>query len=558
MTPFLSKIRPTATRRLAWLLAVTVVAAAGPAARAGEKGTLGYAEGATALSFMDVTGAAGLLEPLDCMMGHAAAFGDLDGDGYPELFFGTFADRPAGDYLCPKGARPDRLFRNNGDGTFTPSPQSAVERYGRCSGAVFADLDNDGDLELVVTHNSRNVADPVRRLSNLLFRNDGGALSDVTEESGLDLAGLSARNVIPLDYDGDGWLDLFIVGDRFVTAPRSRLYRNLGGLVFQDVTSAAGLPDDLFGLGAVAGDVNNDGWPDLFLGHVNRLYVNNADGTFRHVSGLDDVFTWPTFGAEDWPAGAALGDVNRDGWLDLVVAHHYDSAWFNPVPVRLYMNRGLGKDGEVMFENVTEFAGLPGIRAKSPQIEIQDMDNDGWPDIYISVHVVQDGAIVPLILRNERVAGDWPRFSTPPFVVADDGLRNRGYGAAGPTGDYDRDGRLDVFITEWWPDRDSVLYRNTSAAGNYLEIAVRPSDGGNLMGIGARIELFEAGRLGEAAARIGRSEVMTGFGYSSGQEAVAHFGVADRTAVDVLVTLPHGGGARKLRDVPVNQRLVVE
>src|SRR5262249_14854849 len=159
-----------------------------------------------------------------------------------------------------------------------------------------------------------------------------------------------------------------------------------------------------------------------------------------------------------------FGDVNRDGLLDIVVTHHYASAWFSPVSPRLYMNRGLGMDGEIVFEDVTAAAGLPRINAKSPHVEVQDFDNDGWPDIYISVHVIQGDSVGPLTLRNDGNGGDYPHFSTAPFTVADDGLRDRGYAAAGPSGDFDRDGRLDIVMTEWWPDRDSVLYRNVSMA----------------------------------------------------------------------------------------------
>ncbi|HEX6011457.1 MAG TPA: ASPIC/UnbV domain-containing protein, partial [Geminicoccaceae bacterium] len=121
----------------------------------------------------------------------------------------------------------------------------------------------------------------------------------------------------------------------------------------------------------------------------------------------------------------------------------------------------------------------------------------------------------------------------------------------------DRDGRLDLFGVEWVPSRDSLLYRNVSRAGNYLQVAVRPADGTNAMGIGARIEVYEAGRLGEPAALVGRGEIATGYGYSSGQEAVAHFGLADRAQVDLRVVLPHGGAVIERTGVAANQRLIV-
>jgi hypothetical protein len=502
-----------------------------------------------------VTGAAGLLEPLDCMMGHAAAFGDADGDGWPDLLFGTFSDRPPAEYRCPDGARPDRLLHNR-RGAFAPVSAPAVERFGRASGALFADLDGDGDLDLVVSHNSKSRTGSERAtLSNLIFRNDNGAFTDVTEGSGLSLPGMAARNVVPLDYDGDGRLDLFLVGDMFGEVG-SRLLRGLGGLRFADRTAAAGLPLDLKGLGAAAADVNNDGRPDLFVSHADRLYMNAGGGTFRHMPALDPVFAWRTAGNEDWRAGVAFGDVDRDGWLDLVVGHHYGSAFRSPVPVRLYMNRSTAA-GLVDFQDVTAEAQLPPIGAKSPHVEIQDLDNDGWPDIYVSVHVEQEGGVRPLVLQNARQAGPVPRFQTAPFTVASGGVRDVGYGPAGPTVDFDGDGRLDVFLVEWWPTRDSILYRNTSQAGNFLEVLVRPGGGAVPQGFGARVEVFAAGRLGQEAARIGRTEIMSGYGYSSGQEAVARLGLGDRTRVDLRVVLPHGGPTLDRPGVQANQRLVI-
>jgi enediyne biosynthesis protein E4 len=114
-----------------------------------------------------------------------------------------------------------------------------------------------------------------------------------------------------------------------------------------------------------------------------------------------------------------------------------------------------------------------------------------------------------------------------------------------------------VFGVEWEPSRDSLLYRNVSRSGNYLEVVVRPAPGANAMDVGARVEVYEAGRLGDAAALVGRGEIATGYGYSSGQEAVAHLGIADRERVDVRVVLPHGGAAIDRTGITANQRLVL-
>jgi hypothetical protein len=371
---------------------------------------------------------------------------------------------------------------------------------------------------------------------------------------------MRARNVLPLDYDGDGLLDLFIVDD-LLGDVGSRLLRNQGDLVFLDQTAAAGLPENLGGLGAAVGDVNGDGWPDIFVANRDALFVNDGQGRYEHAAGLDAVFRWPGEpGSEDWRAGAAFGDVNRDGRLDLLVGHHYESARTTPERVRLYLNRSEGSS--VRFEDVTEAAALAAIPVKAPHVEIQDMDNDGWPDIVVSVHAVRNGVPQPLVLRNEGIrknqdGDDVPHFDASPFSVPADGETDLGYWPAAPTLDFDRDGRLDILGVEWFPSRDSPLYRNVSASGNYLDVAVQGISGINAMGMGARVEIFEPGRLGAADALLGTSEISTGYGYSSGQEAIVHFGLADRDRVDLRVTLPHGGAVIERPGVAANQRLVL-
>jgi hypothetical protein len=177
------------------------------------------------------------------------------------------------------------------------------------------------------------------------------------------------------------------------------------------------------------------------------------------------------------------------------------------------------------------------------------MDNDGWPDIYVSVHVRQNGVTAPLVLRNEGGHSPAVRFSSVSFTVADDGLRDRGYGAAGPTVDFDRDGRLDALIAEWWSDRPAVLYRNTTRSGNYLDVTGLP--------IGTRIEIFHPGRMGSPEALLGRTEIMTGYGYSSGQETAAHFGLGGHDTVDLRALLPHGGATIERPGAIANRRLTI-
>ncbi|MCC6421080.1 MAG: CRTAC1 family protein [Gemmataceae bacterium] len=509
--------------------------------------------------FTDLTDRAGLREPLAGIMGHGGAWGDYDGDGRIDLYVGGFCDRPASEYRPAQGPVPNRLFRNLGDGRFTQVKQPAVEFYGRTSGAVFADLDNNGTLELYVANNARPKAkakgpEPQassRGVLSRLYRNDRGKLVDISVPSGACSPDLhSARNIGVFDYDGDGLLDLYVVEDVFVGrghTSRSTLFRNKGKLQFEDATKAAGLPEDVYGLGLAVADLNGDGRPDFFVPHSNRLFLSQPGNKYREAVETRNVFGWKPLDREDWPCGAAFGDLNRDGKLDLVVSIHHKNA-----RNKVFLNTGL-KDGVPQFRDVTKEVGLGDVvPVRCPHVEIQDFDNDGWPDIYMSAAWLDaDGKVTPLVYRSQGVRDGLPRFVAPrpikePMV----------YYPAGPSGDYDGDGRVDLFLINWFQGNHSRLMHNDSPKRHWLDVRVVGKKM-NRMGIGAQVRVYRAGELGKAAALLGFQEVTTGYGYASGQPAVCHFGLGDAKAVDVEVRLP--GGKRLPRpNVPADRVLVIE
>jgi len=528
-------------------------------------------------SFRDVGDEAGLFPHVAKIAGHGAMWGDVDGDGFPDLYVGTFGGHPY-------GSKPNLFFRNT-KGKFRLDDQKSLQVLGRANGGVLADFDNDGDLDLYITNHAidgKPHGQPHYNEPNHLFRNDGGGrFTDVSKESAACPEGIAARSACVLDYDGDGLLDL-MVGECFFQGgqSRSRLYRNLGGLRFENVTSSVGLPEKLTGFGVAAGDVNGDGWPDLVAGgrhHGNRLFINDGRGKFREVpkSHADFAFTYKDT-ADDTACGVCFGDVNRDGRQDIVIGSHFDRPWFTGgVAVRLYLNRGIA-DGWPKFEDVTDSAGLMGLPMKSPHVEVQDFDNDGWPDVYTSiVKFAADGRPHPLIFRNLG-EGAVPKFresvlAVNDFPTAED--RKLGdvgafftkmqrehkivYTAPGPSCDYDRDGWLDLFLANWWVDERSLLLKNETKAGNWLQVQVSPPGGVNRQAIGAVVRLYPAGKLGDASALIGAKEIAVGYGYASGQEAIAHLGLGTLDGCDVEVILPHGKGRLTRKDVKANQRLTM-
>lgn len=551
-------------RRYPWLVGILLLAACANGVGAPEPGSVGQtsssgdssgaastasgesglvcwrapSSGATGgeLAFSDQTEAAGLVAPLTGMHGHAAIWADVNGDDRLDLYVGTFADRDDEIYQLrgAEGPAPDRLLLNGVDG-FSPDAGLA-DMFTRTSGGVGVDLDSDQDLDIVVARNRPDAGAPPTQI----LENDSGHLTAV-EDTGID-ADLGGRSVAVLDYDLDGAPDLFIAEDRW-SGGSSVLLRNTGGFVFEDVTSAAGLPGDVDGLGVVASDLNGDGLVDLFVAGSNRMFLATGDSSFSEVD--SSAFEWEVLGPEDDVAGVSAADVNRDGLMDLVVGHHYNSTVEDgaTVSIRLYLNRGAGDGDAPRFEDVTTAAGLIPLPTKAPHVELNDFNNDGWPDI-LTTASAGDGTLPAIFLFSE-LDGDVPIYLAP------DGLGSDQYWVAGPSADYDQDGRLDVFLVEWEPGLPSLLLRNESDAGHWLEVSVSPELG---YGIGWLVEVFP-GSVDDGSEPLGAREMTVTQGYSAGVAPIAHFGLGDIAEVSVRLTPRDGSEPILIEDVAADTHI---
>src|SRR5262249_4051283 len=125
-----------------------------------------------------------------------------------------------------------------------------------------------------------------------------------------------------------------------------------------------------------------------------------------------------TAGGDDMVCGVCIADVNRDGLLDVVIGQHYKQPWITPVANRLYLNRGI-RDGVPTFEDVTEQVGLTPLAMKAPHVEVQDFDNDGWPDIYTSIVKFAEGKPYPVIFKHLGIRDGLPRFREDAWAVND-------------------------------------------------------------------------------------------------------------------------------------------
>lgn len=492
-----------------------------------------------AITFEDATAATGLADHLHgWVLGHGGAWGDLTGNGRPDLYIGAYADRPV--YGEEDAPIPNMLFLNEPGGFhLSPAENIRLDRQrARTSMVLAADLDNSGRLDLLVgTHG----AGPATRLFE--NRGDGSFREIEPEASGWRPHDFHLRNATAVDLDRDGRLDLvFIDGTYRGRGQRVRVYRNRGGFRFEEVGAQYGFPPgDTRGLGLAVGDVNNNGRPDFFVAHSNRLFVSRDDGTYAEYR--PGFFREPEF--SDMPCGAAFADLTGNDLLDLVFTVHGV-----PGQVFLYVNRGINPDGMPVYEDATAAAGLAGtFRRHTSHLALVDVDNNGRRDILLSIaHRDAEGRLQPLVLRNTGTVNGVPRFAVPADIEV------IGHTVVGPVGDYDRDGRLDIFLAPW--SGPAHLFRNTTDGGNFLVVRVagRAPDL-NPMGIGATVRLYRAGRAGRPADRLGRGDIFIGSGYASGEEALAHFGLGPIERCDVVVSWQ--GREVRRENVAANQYLEI-
>jgi hypothetical protein len=505
-------------------------------------------------------------------MGSGAAWGDYDNDGFPDLYVvdvaGPLTDSPEQLAHSPGG---NRLYHNNGNGTFTDVTEKAgVGFKGVGMAAAWADFDNDGYLDLLVTSYDRLA----------LYHNNGnGTFTDVTSKAGLDQYRGFWTGAAWGDYDRDGYVDLFVCGYvkydfrsedlhkkslqyssvvPFTLNPaayppeRKLLLHNNGDGTFSEVAKQAGV-DDPTGrsLSAAWYDFDGDGWPDLYVANDlwgSKLYLNQHDGTFRDITRQAGVSDFR--GA----MGIAIGDWAHHGDPDIFVTHwiYQENALFENLR---YMGAKSRDSGGLFFGDVAEMVGLGEI--SKPTIgwgtSFFDYDNDGKLDLLVvNGSTFQDdknpGHLVPM--KNFLF---WQRNSEEGFYevggMSGDPFQEIHVGRGAAFADYDNDGDMDVFIVNQ-EGRPQLLRNDGGNKKNWIKVRVICTKS-NRTGFGTKVEI-EAG--GEKQAQ----EIGGQTSYLSQNFQEAHFGLDQQKQVKHLkVTFP-SGIVREMEHVPANRIVMVK
>ncbi len=549
-----------ALKYLAALVAVLVLIPASPAGQAGKAG-------ARPPVFVDVTASAKIdfvhksgASPEKYMVetfGSGVAWLDYDNDGFQDLYFVNGAPGAA-----------NVLYRNNKDGTFRDvTAQARVDGSGAGKGAyktgvAVGDYDNNGYLDLYVTSLGPNV----------LYRNNGdGTFTDVTSAAGV-AGGASEWSTSTgfLDIDRDGDLDLYVTnyldvrlkenpycglrkdGYRMYCHPTmfdgmaDRLFRNNGNGTFTDVSRQAGIANPSGkGLGVAICDFDRDGDPDIYIANDmvrNFLYRNNGNGTFVDVAHAAGV-GFDTNGKPQAGMGVDCADVDANGFPDIFVTN------FSEELNTLYSNQG----GE-LFEDVTVKAGLgSGFIPLGFGTKLYDYDNDGDLDIHVTNgHVIDNVKLYqPNLsyaqkdLLYENVGGRFRDVSAQAGTALQAERVGRGLAVA----DFDNDGKLDVVISS--VGRPAVLLRNQSAGGgNWITIRAQGSKS-NGFGLGATVRV-------QTSSGLQVREINNVASYLSANDIRLHVGLGTAKIVQQIEVLWPSGTKQILKDVAVNQILVIK
>lgn len=372
--------------------------------------------------FIDVAPQAGLNL---FAMASGVAVDDFDGDGSFDVMTSNFD-------TC----QPMHYFHNNGDGTFTDrAAQAGLSNQFGGLNLMQTDYNNDGCPDVLVLRGAWEVSG---QRKSLLRNNCNGTFTDVTKESGLAEPATNTQAGVWADINNDGWLDLFVANEN----TPSQLFLNNGDGTFKDISHAARIDRSIYAKAVVAADYDHDGFVDFYVTNANgsnSLFRNNHNGTFTEIAKHAGVEgTGRSFAA--W-----FFDYDNDGWPDLFVNSYnisteenlktYFGLPFNTGTLKLYRNMGNGA-----FRDVTKETALDRVYMPMGS-NFGDIDNDGWPDIYLGTGNPSYGSLVPNVLLRNKEGKSFVDVT----ASSGTGELHKGHGVA--FADIDNDGDEDIITS---------------------------------------------------------------------------------------------------------------
>ncbi len=502
--------------------------------------------------FKDVTDSAGIqhvFKVYEGMFGGGACVFDFNNDGLEDVYI-------------TGGMNDDRLYRNNGNGTFTDiygGTGLELSRKFVTQGVASADINRDGFRDLLITTlTRRDVKLAIPRAINLLFLNKGnGSFRDVTSEYGLGEMNSFSTGASFGDVNADGWPDIYIgnyfndyrgtlkvINDATIVASnqtaKGYLLINENGKRYRDAYKEYGLNFTGFGFGGVFTDIDNDRDQDIIVNHdfgykrTPNLLLENKFPDQK----LSDIGKSRGMNVRINSMGAAVGDYNNDGNMDYLITN----IGFN----NLMVNEGNGAS----FSNQAKKLGL-NFFAISWGANFSDFDHDGDLDLFVANGDLNPNCKPMADFYFENSGGKFSEIATV------SGLADYGIGRGSVVFDYDNDGDEDILVVNQVPELNypvpsvTHLYKNEGAKGNWIRIALKGVQAES-NGIGSRIEIEVKGKKMIREIDGGSSS------HLSQNSVIADFGLGDTKTIDKITVYWTGGNEQTITDIPVNQLIEIK
>ncbi|MGZ3950725.1 MAG: VCBS repeat-containing protein, partial [Flavisolibacter sp.] len=526
--------------------------------------------------------------------GGGVAVGDINNDGLDDIFFTA-------------NLKSNTLYLNEGNFHFKDITKSAkvAGRHDWKTGCTMVDINGDGWLDIYVCYSGKGTAES--RTNELYINNHDNTFTESAKEYGLDDKGCSTQAIF-FDYDRDGDLDCYVVNHNikayknvglhylkndYDSLAADRLYRNDNGH-FIDVSKSAGISGNpiSFGLGVAVSDINNDGWPDIYVSNdyteQDYLYINNKNGTFSQR----EMYAFGHM--SQFSMGNDIADINNDGLVDIVTLdmlpednrrqkllqgqENYELYQYmieNGFHYQYMRNMLQLNNGNGTFSEIGQLAGISNTDWSWAPL-VADFDNDGYKDLFITNGYMRDYTNKDFLkfwgdyLVKQAVNHDSINYfdivkMMPSTNVANYAFKNNGdltyknvsedwglklfslsNGAAYT--DLDNDGDLDLIVNNI--NEPAFIFRNESEGKNYLAVQLKGSDK-NLNGLGAKLFCYTGGKMQFL-------EQMPTRGHQSSVSDRLHFGLGDSKEIDSIRVVWPNGNFQVLQKIQANQLITVD